>query len=341
MRPPPAGWTRFWFAPTPTSTLAVVRIAYGIVLVAWTLSLSFDASPFLSTSGLVPERPRPPWTWSVLDWFPSDAAVGVVFALLLAAAVAVLIGYRTRLAAAVVVVCLLSLHTQSVRHQLRRRVAAGVRRLPRSRPCGCRPLRRPLAPAPRRPFWDFPERSPLALRLMQLQLSAMYLFAVWAKLRGTTWNNGTAVSYALRVEEVSRIDLPAWFTQSVAVSNALTFGTLATEVALATLVWNRRARPWVLGLGVAMHLLIDLSITVGFFSFVVFVGYLAFVPADTMSRWILAVRDRLRRSPLAASPTPNPSGPDPVPVAPPPDTCLTPTGEPIKEPTRFTAASGG
>ncbi len=149
---------------------------------------------------------------------------------------------------------------------------------------------------------------------MQLQLSAMYLFAVWAKLRGTTWNNGTAVSYALRVEEVSRIDLPAWFTQSEAVSNVLTFGTLATEVALATLVWNRRARPWVLGLGVAMHLLIDLSITVGFFSFVVFVGYLAFVPADTMSRWILAVRDRLRRSPLAASPTPNPSGPDPVPA---------------------------
>lgn len=342
MRPPPAGWTRFWFAPTPTSTLAVVRIAYGIVLVAWTLSLSFDASPFLSTSGLVPERPRPPWTWSVLDWFPSDAAVGVVFALLLAAAVGVLIGYRTRLAAAVVVVCLLSLHTRNPfvinsGDALLRVFGVYLALAPAGTALSVDRWRQ----RPRRPFWDFPERSPLALRLMQLQLSAMYLFAVWAKLRGTTWNNGTAVSYALRVEEVSRIDLPAWFTQSVAVSNALTFGTLATEVALATLVWNRRARPWVLGLGVAMHLLIDLSITVGFFSFVVFVGYLAFVPADTMSRWILAVRDRLRRSPLAASPTPNPSGRDPVPVPPPPDTSLTPTVEPIKEPTRFTAASGG
>jgi hypothetical protein len=166
----------------------------------------------------------------------------------------------------------------------------------------------------------------------------MYLFAVWAKLRGSTWNDGTAVSYVLRVEELNRIDLPAWLTQSVAVSNALTFGTLATEVALATLLWNRRARPWVMALGVVMHLLIDFAIMVGFFSFAVFVGYLAFVPSDTMTRRILAVRDGLRRLPLAPSQRPNRSRFSSAPEAMPIDTQLYGTSTPTSP--RATAPRG-
>lgn len=320
MRSPPAWWARFWFTPTPTSTLAVARIAYGFVLAAWTLSLSFDASAFLSTSGLVPERPRPPWTWSVFDWFPSDAAVGVVIALLLTAAVCVLIGYQARLAAVVAVVCLLSLQTRNPfvlnsGDVLLRVFGVFLALAPAGAALSVDRWRR----CPHGAFWGFPERAPWALRLMQLQLSAMYLFAVWAKLRGSTWNDGTAVSYALRVEELSRIHLPASFTQSVAVSNALTFGVLVTEVALATLVWNRRARLWVLALGVIMHLLIDLAFAVGFFSFAVFVGYLAFIPADTMSQRILTVRDRLRRSPLAFSQRPNRLGSSSAPVPTPVD----------------------
>src|SRR5207249_2816840 len=61
------------------------------------------------------------------------------------------------------------------------------------------------------------------------------------------------------------------------------------------LVRNRRARPWVLGAGVALHLAIAYSIRVGFFTLAMFVLYIAFVPDDTAARLILAVRDRLRR----------------------------------------------
>ncbi|MGI9120474.1 MAG: HTTM domain-containing protein [Acidimicrobiales bacterium] len=300
MRPLPGWWARFWFAPTPTSTLAVVRIAYGAVLLAWTLSLSFDLTAFFSTSGVVPDRPRPPWTWSLFDLFPSDGAVLVVFGLLVAAAVCLLVGYRTRLAALVAMVCLLSFQARNPyalnSGDILLRVIGFYLVFA---PAGAALSVDRWRLAPRSPWWAFPERAPWALRLIQLQLSAMYGFAVWAKLRGTTWNEGTAVSYALRLQDLVRIPVPPSITQSLAISNALTFGTLATEVALTTLVWNRRARPWVLALGVVMHVLIDLTITVGFFSFAVFVGYLAFVPAETMSRWLLAGRDRLRRSSLA------------------------------------------
>lgn len=51
-------------------------------------------------------------------------------------------------------------------------------------------------------FWEFPQRAPWALRLIQVQISVVYLSTVWSKVQGTTWNDGTAVSYALRMDAV-------------------------------------------------------------------------------------------------------------------------------------------
>ena len=62
-------------------------------------------------------------------------------------------------------------------------------------------------------------------------------------------------------------------------------------------------RPWVLLAGVALHLGIDYAVRVGFFSYAVFVAYIAFLPPPTHSvNWILSARDRFAgwslRSPL-------------------------------------------
>ena len=75
----------------------------------------------------------------------------------------------------------------------------------------------------------------------------------------------------------------------------MTFGTLATELSIGILVWNRKLRPWVLALGVGMHLTIDYSIRVGLFSYTMFALYLAFIEPDAASRLILWARDRLAR----------------------------------------------
>src|SRR5206468_541901 len=37
-------WTSFWFEPVATSTLALVRLAFGLLVFAWTLSLTPDLS---------------------------------------------------------------------------------------------------------------------------------------------------------------------------------------------------------------------------------------------------------------------------------------------------------
>ena len=54
-----------------------------------------------------------------------------------------------------------------------------------------------------------------------------------------------------------------------------------------------------IAVGVALHAGIDYSIRVGLFSWAILASYLAFIPPETASRWILKARDRLAGSRLA------------------------------------------
>lgn len=69
------GWERFWFGPAETSTLAVVRIAYGLVVLGFTVSLAPDVMTFFSRNGVLPRQPGGRWIVGLLGTFPGDAAV--------------------------------------------------------------------------------------------------------------------------------------------------------------------------------------------------------------------------------------------------------------------------
>jgi HTTM domain len=285
-----AAWERFWFAPIPTSTIAVVRMAFGLVMVGWTVSMAPDLLTFWAQDGLVPQQP-PEIGWGLLGYFPSDAAVIGVFVALLVTSVCVLVGFLTRFSCAVLFVCLL----------------AFVRRDPFVLNSGDLVLVHvafflALSPAGaaisldrflfhRGKFWEVPARAPWGLRLMQIQVSMIYFFAVWAKVRGVTWNDGTAVSYALRLDQLERFPEPGFLSSQPIVVNLLTYGTLAVELSIAILVWNRRVRPYVLAAGVLLHLLIDWSLVVGFFTLSIYVLYLSFLSPE----WALARFAALRR----------------------------------------------
>ena len=73
-------------------------------------------------------------------------------------------------------------------------------------------------------------------------------------------------SYAVRIGEVGRLPVPSFVTNSPLLTELATYGTVAAELAIGVLVWNRAARPWVLALGVLLHLSIELTLAVGFFS---------------------------------------------------------------------------
>jgi hypothetical protein len=298
-------WNRFWFEPTSTSTVAVVRIAFGVVILGWAVSLAPDLFAFYSDDGILPSQPEDyPGTgaWGLLGIFESDLAVVVVYLLLLLASLAVIVGIQARIASLVLFVCVLSF----------------TRRDPwilNSGDLFLRVLAFYLVFAPtgaalsvdawrksREHFWEFPLRAPWALRLIQVQLTILYLAAVWAKARGSLWNDGTAVSYALRIGDLERFPVPDFVTDSLILSNLMTYGTLATELAIPILVWNRRLRPWVLLFGVFLHLGIDYAVRVGFFTLAMLVLYVAFVPPKTMEAWVLSFRERLARPAVGLGP---------------------------------------
>lgn len=279
-------WDRFFFERVPASNAAVLRIAYGLVLTGWALSIAPDALSFFGDGGVLPTHPRRDWRWSLLDAFPSDGAVIALVAVLLIAGVCMVLGVVPRIATFAALVVLISLLyrnfwvTNSGDLVLR-----NLAFLLLFVPTGAA-LTLPQFMRDRERAFRFPDHPVWPLRLIQIQISVGYLFSVWEKLPGDTWRDGTAISYALRIEDIVRFHAPGLLTDQVVLVNAITYGTLALEVALAILVWNRNLRPWVLAGGVLMHLGIDVFLEVGFFSYLMIVGYIAFIPSDRLAAWL-------------------------------------------------------
>jgi hypothetical protein len=298
-------WERFWFEPEATSSLAVLRIAFGLLAFGWTLTLTPDLGAFFGQGGLVRSQPGDSGVWGVLAIFHGDLAVQVTFAVLLISTVALTVGYQTRLAALLVFVGILSLERRdpyvfNTGDGLVRLIAFYLMLAPAGAALSVDRWR-----SARERFWEFPLRAPWALRLMQIQLSILYFSGLWIKLQGTTWNNGTAVSYAMRISDLSRFPLPGFLIHSALISNLMTYGTLAIELSIPILVWNRRLRPWALLAGLGLHLGIDYSIRVGFFSLAMFTLYLSFLDPTWAQVRLLGLRDRLERG-RAAAPRPQP-----------------------------------
>jgi len=303
-------WNRFWFQPVETSTVALFRLAFGLLALGYTLSLAPVLFAFYSDDGILPAQPTYSGTlaWGMLGFFPSDASVVLFYFLLLVGTIALLVGFRARLAALVVFVCLISFGRRDPwvlnSGDLLVQVLAFYMLL---MPSGTALSVDRWLGEPGR-FWEFPARAIWPLRLVQVQVSILYLAAVWAKVRGVTWNDGTAVSYAFRIDDVARFPVPGFVTDSLVLANLLTYGTLAVELSIGILVWNRVLRPWVLLLGVGLHLGIDYAVRVGFFSYAVLVAYIVFIPPDAARSFILATRDRVARltlprwAPLARRP---------------------------------------
>ena len=75
-----ARWDRFWFASQPTSTLALFRIVFGLLVIVWALALLPDLLTFFGRGGIVPRAPDYgraglPWTWGLLNGAPGDVMV--------------------------------------------------------------------------------------------------------------------------------------------------------------------------------------------------------------------------------------------------------------------------
>ena len=264
---------RWVFEPVDTAPMAALRIACGLLTVGWTLSLLPDAQAFLSDKGLT----SGPVTGTAGWWTVDVASPYGACALLIAAAVLLAVGWHTRVMAWLVFLGLLVLQRRDVYvlnsgDLLLRELAFYVALMPAGETWSLDARRRGASEL----------RSPWGLRLLQLQVSCIYLFSVVAKLHGSTWQSGTAVGRAVQLEDLQRLVVPQWAATSVIVSAVLTYGTLLVEAFLVFGLWLPRTRWWAMAAGAAIHLGIEATLLIGWFSLTILSCYLAFVPADVL-----------------------------------------------------------
>jgi hypothetical protein len=287
-----AAWNGFFHTPESPVSLALFRIAFGVLLVINAGLLRKDVPRYYGPLGLVSTE-RIAWAYgktrlTLFNLLPNTlASAYLVLALHAVAAACLAVGLGTRVSAGVAFVTLVSLHHRnpcvlhsgdslhrlllfllmfshagdvlSVDAWLTRGLAADA-----------------LAGSPVDPWCQ---------RLMQIQVSIVYLRTIWWKLQGRTWLDGTAAYYPTQLDVFRRFPVPP-IVLSRFFTALVTWSTLLIETALGTLVWFREGRYPVLLTGCVLHLLLEYSLNLQLFGWTMLATYLLFIDPQDAVAWL-------------------------------------------------------
>jgi len=282
-------WDQFFFAPQSPLPIALFRILYGICVSATLILLHSDwlnwygVRSWVSLSAV--RQVEPGIRLNLFTVMPQDDRwIAAFFWVFLACAVLLTLGLWTRLSSVAVFLCLTSIHQRNllILHGgdafLRivgfflifapAGAALSLDRLIRVR----RGLEGP----------EIKPRAPWAQRMIQIELSLLYLTSFWWKMKGHTWLDGTALYYVTHLHSIARFPLPGWI-QSAAILRIGSWFTLALEFSLGVLIWFRRFRYPVLLLGLLFHLSIEYALNLPMFSWDILTVYILFVDPSDLS----------------------------------------------------------
>lgn len=254
---------RFFLAPAESTPLAVLRIGMAAVLLVQAALVApayfglYDRAGFLQ--GPVQEdlaKPGlPTLTWLVEmvgHHGASDAPVlGAIAALYLLSLVALMVGFCTRIAAAIAWFIHLTLMTSGNASNYGADMFANIFLfyliwMPSGDALSidCR-LSRPS----RGPTWG----ARLGLRVAQLHLCIVYFTTGLAKAKGMDWWNGKAIWESLTLPDFHVFDF-TWLASHPWLAMVMGWGVLGVELGYAVFVWPRRTRLFWVALTVGLHL---------------------------------------------------------------------------------------
>ncbi|MFT7621829.1 MAG: hypothetical protein ACI9WU_000994, partial [Myxococcota bacterium] len=272
-----------WFTVDPRA-LAVLRVALGLLVIVDVVRRFAHVDLYYLPGGiLLPPRPDHSYTWSILVGLESAAAAWAFLLGLLASAIWLITGWKTRLAQVVVLLGLIQLHNDYHPNS-----GGDVALTCLAFWTAFLPLGRCWSVDARRHGADFGSvRSPAVLAVL-VQLVAIYLYTGLAK-SGASWSSGEAVHYVLQLDQYLT-GLGEWFRDVApyALMEAATHGTIAVELVGAVLLllpfgalWARRVTLAALG---AMHIALLLLVNVGIFQPAMLLYYLVVWPREDMAR---------------------------------------------------------
>jgi hypothetical protein len=294
------GWNQFWFTPADPATLGLIRILAGAMLfythLAWGLQLAdfFGADGWLS-SEYARQFHGTPYAWSYLYGIESMPLLWALHGVALIVFAMLTLGLFTRITSA-----LGFLITVAYAH----RVPGALFGLDQINALlAMYVMLGPAGDAFSLDRWLSSRRLPtaapaaipsvtanIAIRLIQVHMCIVYLFAGCGKLFGETWWDGTALWGALANYEYQSVDM-TWLAGWPLLINLMSHVTLAWEISYAALVWPRLTRPVVLALAVPLHLGIAVAMGMITFGLIMLVANLAFV-SPQLVRSCLRAGDR-------------------------------------------------
>jgi hypothetical protein len=288
------GWNRFWFTPQDAATLGLIRILAGAMLfythLVWAKDFSafFGPNPWVELDTLA-RLQADGYAWSHFWLIRSPGVLWILHLLALGVFALLTVGLYSRPMAVLSLLITLSyIHRLSgslygldqCNAMLAMYLAVG--------PCGeAYSLDRWLAA--RREGLRLPAAPPrintnVAVRLLQLHMCIIYLFAGMSKLQGPAWWDGTAMWGAVAIQEYQSIDM-TWLARHPVLVAIATHTVLFWELFYAALIWPRFTRPVMLLLAIPLHLGIALFLGMPTFGLAMLMGNLAFVPPE----WVRAV----------------------------------------------------
>jgi uncharacterized membrane protein YphA (DoxX/SURF4 family) len=297
-------WDRFFFEPMSPLPIALYRILFGSVVLANQLLMLPDVMEWFGPRGTVTfdtglQVPGGNG-FNLFRWLPhTSAVVWLVYAASCLFAITLLIGLFSRLSAVLVFMLIVTLNHRNPiilnGGDTFLRVAAFFLIFA---PAG-KALSVDSSLAKRRRRTVPALYAPWAMRLIQLQLTFLYLYAVVWKISGAFWLDGTAVYYTSRLIEFWRFPVPYVF-EHVWTIKLWTWFTLLIEFALGSLVWIKELRYPVLLSGILLHAGIEYSMNIPMFGFIMVSTYVLFVEPDDLQRVLARFQRAAKPEPTAA-----------------------------------------
>jgi len=301
------GVAAWLFGPAPQHAMVVLRIALGSILLscyAWRfpyVPVLYGPEGFAGPSYVAPLGLEGPLVRNLLDPFyvlqhvASPALVWGLYALLLGASLAFVLGWRTRASGAVALALHLIFYARNpwaywgwgrmlVPFLLYAVLAPSGRYF--SLDALRRRRRRGGAPLPPRRW----QATAWPLRLVQLHVCTQYL-ALWPRLESETWLHGRMLFAALVNRHYGRFDFD-WVPHQELLA-VLGVTALVLEVGAPIALWLPRVGGfWALAL-MGLHLNIELTATVGWWNWLMIAALVAFLPEG----WLLRAFERVVRAP--------------------------------------------
>ncbi len=290
-------WNQFWFGPIESSfNFSLLRTGLGITAFVWLATFIPDLTTFFGSNGLDPVPFYQTSRIGIFRWLKADIFLWIGLIVGLVASALMVWGRYVKIAGPVLAVLVASFMGEN---RLLWNAGDEVLRtftLFFGFFCLLTPsyvLDTSITKASKLNV-ALPEGRNWLFRLIQIQMTIIYVVTFLAKIPGDMWRNGTATMTLFRLESMERFYVPDFLESNFLLGNLFTWATLLLEALLPIMLWNRRLRPFAVAAGVIFHLMIAWSISIGLFSWVMVIGYIPFL-SPTFRENVNAILGRIQQ----------------------------------------------